>query len=332
MTEAVTELMEPKQEPDDDLRESPLIRVCDSPGSSSPPTSRPMSPSTPAGASLGMFPPLFPPMMFLNPYLGLPLHQRFPQLPLPPILPPHQTNHLHMNLQHNSETKPKSTLPFSIDNILKSVQHQQHQQQQKPRAMSLSPPVKMKPVKEPVKPVVTNSSRSLSPDEKMPTLSDSECPPGVTKDADCPPGMVRGPNGKLVPAWVFCTRYSDRPSSGPRARKIKRSTEPGAKKLEPSTSSRDSHDDKRPRTAFTTDQLKRLRQEFTANRYLTEERRRNLCSELGLSENQLKIWFQNKRAKLKKSAGEKGELAKMLESQGLYNHQTVAMDEEEGFF
>ena len=34
------------------------------------------------------------------------------------------------------------------------------------------------------------------------------------KDGDVPPGMVRGPNGQLWPAWVFCTRYSDRPSSG----------------------------------------------------------------------------------------------------------------------
>ena len=33
-------------------------------------------------------------------------------------------------------------------------------------------------------------------------------------DEDCPPGMVRGPHGQLWPAWVFCTRYSDRPSSG----------------------------------------------------------------------------------------------------------------------
>ncbi len=39
------------------------------------------------------------------------------------------------------------------------------------------------------------------------------------KDPDqegVPPGMVRGPNGQLWPAWVFCTRYSDRPSSGKR--------------------------------------------------------------------------------------------------------------------
>lgn len=34
------------------------------------------------------------------------------------------------------------------------------------------------------------------------------------KDDDVPPGMVKGPNGQLWPAWVFCTRYSDRPSSG----------------------------------------------------------------------------------------------------------------------
>merc|ERR1711892_1135884 len=95
---------------------------------------------------------------------------------------------------------------------------------------------------------------------------------------------------------------------------------------------KDDLDDKRPRTAFTNEQLNRLRSEFTANRYLTEERRKNLCSELGLSENQLKIWFQNKRAKLKKSTGDKGDLAKMLETQGLYNHQTVSIDEEDEYY
>ena len=87
-----------------------------------------------------------------------------------------------------------------------------------------------------------------------------------------------------------------------------------------SRASSSSLEDKRPRTAFTSDQLKRLRQEFTANRYLTEERRKNLCSELGLSENQLKIWFQNKRAKVKKSCDQKGVLAVALSQQGIYNH------------
>ena len=59
-------------------------------------------------------------------------------------------------------------------------------------------------------------------------------------------------------------------------------------------------DDKRPRTAFTTEQLNKLRGEFQANRYLTEERRRLLSRELGLNENQIKIWFQNRRAKDKR--------------------------------
>ena len=44
--------------------------------------------------------------------------------------------------------------------------------------------------------------------------SADDLPSGLKRDEDCPPGMVRGPNGQLWPAWVFCTRYSDRPSSG----------------------------------------------------------------------------------------------------------------------
>jgi len=139
-------------------------------------------------------------------------------------------------------------------------------------------------------------------------------------DEDCPPGMVRGPNGQLWPAWVFCTRYSDRPSSGPRARKIKKTKQEDF-----------SSQDKRPRTAFSSDQLNRLKDEFNSNRYLTEERRRALAAELGLNDNQIKIWFQNKRAKLKKSNGSKGDLAKLLEQQGLYNHQTMVVDEDSQF-
>jgi hypothetical protein len=60
-------------------------------------------------------------------------------------------------------------------------------------------------------------------------------------------------------------------------------------------------DSKRPRTAFTDMQLLRLRTEFRANCYLSEERRQTLAWELGLGENQVKIWFQNTRAKLKKT-------------------------------
>merc|ERR1711892_13810 len=280
-------MTEPKQEPEDRDSDSPFIRVCDTPSStkSSPPPSPNGSPMS-SPPSMPLFPPIFPRMMFLNhlnPFLGLPIH-RIPQLPLPPMIP---------QSQHDNETKPKA-LPFSIDNILKPVPN----------------------VNVPSH-IGTHHQKSKSPE--IPRRADSPAEPSVAGDSDCPPGMVRGPNGKLVPAWVFCTRYSDRPSSGPRARKIKKKQEDF------------SSQDKRPRTAFSSDQLNRLKDEFNSNRYLTEERRRALAQELGLNDNQIKIWFQNKRAKLKKATGGKGDLAKILEQQGLYNHQTVVVDDDSQF-
>ncbi|KAG4066955.1 hypothetical protein HA402_007703 [Bradysia odoriphaga] len=138
-------------------------------------------------------------------------------------------------------------------------------------------------------------------------------------DAKSESGSTKDDNGsQLWPAWVYCTRYSDRPSSGPRYRKPK---QPKDKSQIP--------DEKRPRTAFSSDQLARLKREFTENRYLTERRRQQLSAELGLNEAQIKIWFQNKRAKIKKSTGNKNPLALQLMAQGLYNHSTVPLTQEE---
>ncbi|KAK6182881.1 hypothetical protein SNE40_010465 [Patella caerulea] len=116
----------------------------------------------------------------------------------------------------------------------------------------------------------------------------------------------------LWPAWVFCTRYSDRPTSGPRARHVRRK------------SSVDSSEDKRPRAAFTSEQLQKLKVEFDDCRYLTENRRKDLAIRLNLTESQIKIWFQNKRAKLKKSLGFENPLAISLKCQGLYNHAPLS--------
>nr|prf homeobox protein En-1 [Mus musculus] len=57
------------------------------------------------------------------------------------------------------------------------------------------------------------------------------------------------------------------------------------------------------------EQLQRLKAEFQANRYITEQRRQTLAQELSLNESQIKIWFQNKRAKIKKATGIKNGLA-----------------------
>ncbi|KAL8183219.1 UNVERIFIED_CONTAM: Homeobox protein engrailed-1 [Gekko kuhli] len=131
---------------------------------------------------------------------------------------------------------------------------------------------------------------------------------GAVVKSDCQQPLV-------WPAWVYCTRYSDRPSSGPRTRKLKK------KKSE--------KEDKRPRTAFTAEQLQRLKAEFQANRYITEQRRQTLAQELSLNESQIKIWFQNKRAKIKKATGIKNGLALHLMAQGLYNHSTTTVQDKE---
>ncbi|KAG7524968.1 homeobox protein engrailed-2 [Solea senegalensis] len=153
---------------------------------------------------------------------------------------------------------------------------------------------------EPLKPRGENGDQCLSSDSDSSQASSNQAPSSQPL---------------LWPAWVYCTRYSDRPSSGPRSRKPKKKT----------TTSKE---DKRPRTAFTAEQLQRLKTEFQTNRYLTEQRRQNLAQELGLNESQIKIWFQNKRAKIKKATGGKNGLALHLMAQGLYNHATVSSKDE----
>ena len=205
--------------------------------------------------------------------------------------------------------------------------------------------------------------------------------------SELPPNFKNG-----VPAWIFCTRYSDRPSAGPRAKRSSRKGNKKGKKgdKEVKNSADDSgfaqnnghhdvhsssfdfnpgnpmisqeklqtsalqiqnslpliqpiiqtqaqlhlnetqkfplndDDSKRSRTAFSNFQLKRLQDEFNQQQYLTEERRISLSGELGLSVSQIKVWFQNKRAKIKKIVGIRGNgLAASLMAQGLYNHSTM---------
>ena len=61
---------------------------------------------------------------------------------------------------------------------------------------------------------------------------------------------------------------------------------------------------KKPRTAFSRDQVAELEKKFTERKYLSSAERGELAEKLKLSDMQVKTWFQNRRMKYKRQTEE----------------------------
>uniref|UniRef100_A0A3B3UYS5 NK2 homeobox 3 n=1 Tax=Poecilia latipinna TaxID=48699 RepID=A0A3B3UYS5_9TELE len=205
---------------------------------------------------------------------------------------------------------PLTSTPFSVKDILKLEQHQQHltrspsqqeqlQQQQQQQQHFQSPPSCMLAVPRD-SPSFSDSEDNLAYLSALAVRDEERGDPSLSPSMYVHPGLQ---GAKLEAAELEAQESSDgsaAPDGG-----LGESERPVQKQ----------RSRRRPRVLFSQAQVFELERRFKQQRYLSAPEREHLATTLKLTSNQVKIWFQNRRYKCKRQRQDKS-----LEAAGQQHH------------
>ncbi|KAL7668303.1 hypothetical protein ACOME3_009009 [Neoechinorhynchus agilis] len=126
--------------------------------------------------------------------------------------------------------------------------------------------------------------------------------------------------GIKLPKSILCPEETDSPT-------FEQNETLAAKFLVPFQSScrlRKHKSNRKPRTPFTTNQLLSLEKKFREKQYLSIAERAEFSTSLNLSETQVKIWFQNRRAKAKRIHESEAEQYRLSATAAAYRQRILA--------